>query len=1541
MFGAVAARGVVALSVAMDGVKAANETKLRFYFQGAQSLLIHCADEALSLGHEILGVITKAPQIVEWAERVGVPVVAPGADVAERVTEPFDWFLSVGNLSMVSETVLGKAKHGGINFHDGPLPRYAGLNATAWALMHREATHGITWHLMTSGVDEGDIVAQRVFDVAADETSFSLNTKCYEAAIESFSVMLGDLSKDRLQRKPQPKDGRSYFGRVDRPAGAATLDWRKPAAELAALVRALDFGPVENPLAQAKLRTNRGVLSASKAKHSKSPAGATSERTAGTIVSASDTELVVACGEGTIALSGITDLYGATADLEGLALDPLDDRHLQRLTEVHRQVAKREGAWRRRLELAQPTAFDAPQGERTATKTLDVSATVDELVAALMIVEARTQHRASGLTVGYCDATTADLVAGVSDDFAPIVPLVGELQDAIGIGEVVQVAAEARAASTKDGTFARDIFLRYPSLASRAHELARVDAITVVPGDANVEAPITVHVGDAITWRYPSAAEADIARLSEQVEGLLAALRADPAQPWRAASMLSDETLKRVLEEWNDTAREYDRAACLHQLFEAQAARTPHATALVDGNKEIAYAELDRRSNRLARQLAGHGVGPDVLVGVCVDRSADMVVATLGVMKAGGAYVPMDPAYPAERIALMLEDSGVQVVITNTERDTGAAVAIRVDHDEGADSSSPNVAVTSSNLAYAIYTSGSTGRPKAVMLEHRNVVNFFAGMDERLGWSEGDAPGVWLAVTSLSFDISVLELFWTLTRGFTVVLHGDKAHAGPARPNASKPITFSLMYFASDEGEHAEDKYRLLLEGAKFGDTNGFSAVWTPERHFHAFGGLYPNPSVAAAALSTITERIHLRAASVVMPLHHPVRVAEEWALVDNLSRGRVGIAFASGWQPNDFIIRHPERFEDRKQVMLESIDSVRKLWRGETMKATSPLGEEIEVRTLPRPVQAELPFWVTAAGNPETFRAAGKIGANVLTHLLGQTVDEVAEKIRIYREARQEAGHAGPGEVTLMLHTFVGPDEAVVRETVRGPMKDYLKSAVALVKAAAWTFPTFKQKADAAGKTPQEMFEEEELSPEDLDALLEHAFGRYYETSGLFGTPEHCIDMVDRLKGIGVDDIGCLLDYRVPSETVMAHLPYLLQVKEGAAPVDTSDGVAARIERHAVTHMQCTPSQMSLIVADDADRAALRGLKKVMVGGEAFPAALAQRVSMSTDGDVLNMYGPTETTIWSTTSGVPGDGAGVPIGRPMANTQVYLLDETKLPVPVGAAGELYIGGDGVARGYYQRPELTDERFGPNPFRDGERMYRTGDLARYREDGVIEFLGRVDHQVKLRGYRIELGEIEAHLARHEAVRDAVVIAREDTPGDKRLVGYVVTNANATVDLDALRESVAGHLPEHMVPSRLVALDELPLTPNAKVDRKALPAPDQLVARTAAYVAPSGGLERAIADIWGKLLHVEKIGLEDNFFDLGGHSLLAVQAHREVAALVEQKLSLTDLFRFPTVRSLVAHLERDDSQAKEENKARAATRKAGLARRAQLRNRRRS
>ncbi|MEM9291573.1 MAG: LLM class flavin-dependent oxidoreductase [Acidobacteriota bacterium] len=357
----------------------------------------------------------------------------------------------------------------------------------------------------------------------------------------------------------------------------------------------------------------------------------------------------------------------------------------------------------------------------------------------------------------------------------------------------------------------------------------------------------------------------------------------------------------------------------------------------------------------------------------------------------------------------------------------------------------------------------------------------------------------------------------------------------PLRPGAQGRLEFSLFYFSSDESRRATNKHRLLLEGARFADRHGFDAVWTPERHFHPFGGLYPNPSLASAALAMVTERIHLRAGSVVMPLHRPLRVAEEWALVDNLSGGRAGIAFASGWHAHDFAF-FPQHYKERRQVMAQGVEQVRRLWRGESVPVLDGRGNEVEVKIYPEPLQAELPFWLTAGGSEHTFRKAGEVGANLLTNLLGQSVEGVARRVEIYRSSLAEHGHdPDHGRVTLMLHSFLGESVEEVRRVVRDPFCQYLRSFGGLLDNLAQSMGVGTHG--------------EGLSEDDIDSVLSFAFDRYFNNSGLFGTPESCLELAQRLRDIGVDEVACLVDFGVDDDRVLASLEPLDALRRKLQP--------------------------------------------------------------------------------------------------------------------------------------------------------------------------------------------------------------------------------------------------------------------------------------------------------------------------------------------------------------------------------------------------------
>jgi amino acid adenylation domain-containing protein len=634
-----------------------------------------------------------------------------------------------------------------------------------------------------------------------------------------------------------------------------------------------------------------------------------------------------------------------------------------------------------------------------------------------------------------------------------------------------------------------------------------------------------------------------IERMVGHFQRLLEGVVANPEQRIGELPLLTESERHQLLVDFNDTKTDYPKDKCIQELFEAQVEKTPDAIALVFEERRLTYRELDNRANQLAHYLMRRGIGAHVLVGICMERSIEMIVGLLGILKAGGAYVPLVASYPEARLGLMLEDTQASLVVSDLASQNSlpphSAHVICLDRDWEEIAREPQVnpgnRSTADNLAYVIYTSGSTGVPKGVEVPHRGVVRLLFGVD----YVRLDRAQTFLHLAPISFDAATFEVWGAL-------LHGGKCV-------------------------------------------------------------LFPGKMPSAEEL-------------------------------------------------------------------------------GEVLK-------KHRVNTL----------WLTAA----------------------------------------------------LFNTVINEE-------------------------------------------PQ----------------------------------------------------------------------------------------------------------------------ALSEVKQLLIGGEALSVPHVKKgLAELLNTEIINGYGPTESTTFTCCYRIPrqldDNLTSIPIGKPIGNTQVYILDPHLNPVPIGVAGGIYIGGMGVARGYLNRPELTAEKFIPDPFSSDptSRLYKTGDRARYLPDGNIEFLGRMDDQIKIRGYRVELGEIETVLGQHSSLREAVVLAREDSPGDRRLVAYAVAAAGSTPSVHELRSFLQQKLPEYMVPSAFVFLELLPLTPNGKLDRKALPAPDQTRPELEeTFVAPRTPVEETLASIWAAVLKVDKVGIHDNFFELGGHSLLATQLISRIRETFKIDLPLRSLFEAPTIYGLAQRMQ---------------------------------
>lgn len=365
-------------------------------------------------------------------------------------------------------------------------------------------------------------------------------------------------------------------------------------------------------------------------------------------------------------------------------------------------------------------------------------------------------------------------------------------------------------------------------------------------------------------------------------------------------------------------------------------------------------------------------------------------------------------------------------------------------------------------------------------------------------------------------------------------------------------MEFAVMFFSSASQKRQGNKYDLLTKAAQYADQNGFSAIWTPERHFHEFGGHFPNPSVTSAALAVLTRNLKIRAGSLVSPLHHSIRIAEEWAVVDNLSNGRVAVSFGSGWNVDDFIF-FPERYSSRHTLMYEQIDTVKRLWKGESIVQQNSFGREVDISIHPRPIQPELPVWVTSSGNVETFIGAGAIGANILTHLIGQDVETLGQKIHAYRDSLERNGFdPGLGTVTLMLHTFMGTDTNKVKAKVRKPFREYLRSAISLEEKAA---------AGGGVISGGHQIDLHDIPPSVMEELLDLTFERYFRTAALMGAVSDCEPLVWQLEEIGVNEIACLVDFLEDEAAIIESLTYVNKLRKALLEENVRGNVQRTVE--------------------------------------------------------------------------------------------------------------------------------------------------------------------------------------------------------------------------------------------------------------------------------------------------------------------------------------------------------------------------------------------
>jgi amino acid adenylation domain-containing protein len=1144
---------------------------------GEGNLLIECAQILIKNNYKIVGIISPDRAIADWAKKQNI-IYFKNIQQSKQIflQTQCDYLFSIVNHTILNQEILELADTV-INYHDALLPTYAGVNATSWAIINGEKQHGITWHEMKLEVDEGNILKQVKIELEPSETALTLNAKCYQAAIISFQELIEELAVQKITPKSQDLQQRSYFARSQKPPGFGIIDFNNSAAVIDNLVRGLDFGNYPNPLATAKLVLNSNSGFDYVIVRKVKVLTALSARLPGTIVGIKKEQLIVATDSHDIAIEAIVSPQKQTKAIAelvanyqlevGQKLPEIDAKAIAELVKLKTQIAPSETYWLKQLSKCRPlslpleqisVASTSHQGNNYQKVKLPLSSTVTNLLQnSLEVTIAAFAIYLARLSSNYRISLGLDRLTN-DPWFARCVPCNLNIKPEQNFTSVLKIVSDRLRLNQQHQTYTTDIIARYPQLVANQTDFSVI--VTQVERDSPPPEKLPdCNLGLIIDrqqaeyfWSYnPQIFSAQtIETMIEQWTILLAGIASNDRCPIFQLPLISASECQKILSEWNYTDSNYPQDRCLHQLFEIKAVENPQAVAIVCQEESLTYGELEQKANQLACYLQSLGVRAETLVGVCLNRSLEMIIGLFAILKAGGAYLPLDPNYPTARLTYLLEDAGVEILLTQNKLldrlpQTSAKI-ICLDRDwQNIVAVNNNLVsnVNSHNLAYAIYTSGSTGNPKGVEIEHHSVVNTLCDIEQRFKIGSQDSI---LAVSSLSFDLSVYDIFGILGSGGTVII--------PQAENC-------------------------------------------------------PNP--------------------------------EHW---------------------------------------LELI------------------------------VQEGVTIWNSAP------------------------------------------------------------------------------------------------------------------------ALME-----------------------------------LLIDY------IMAN-----------------------------------------------DRPLPPSLRLVLLSGDRIsPNLVIGLQTLNPQLEIISLGGATEASIWSIYYPVTNLASGaktIPYGRPLNNQSFYILDRELQLMPIGATGELYIGGVGVARGYLHREQLTASKFMPNPFLKqtslnkrvgGDRLYKTGDLGRYLEDGNIEFLGRIDNQVKIRGVRVELGEIETTLLQYPGVKETLVAIAANNSQQKGIVAYCVCKS-ISITSRQLRDFLKTKLPEYAVPTAFVFLDALPLTPNGKINRQALlELPLNQLETENDFLPPQDRLEWQLSQIWSRILNVKPIGRNDDFFELGGTSLLALRLFEQIQSTFGKNLPLAILFQAPTIAQLAS------------------------------------
>jgi amino acid adenylation domain-containing protein len=1522
--------------------------KISLYFQmtlnakfscfsiGRESFLLPCCEALLAHGFQILGIISTGKSIEDWAQAHDIPLVSPTADLLDIFSQqPFDYLFSISNLTILSSEILALPRQGAINCHDSLLPKYGGMNAPSWAILNDERQHGITWHQIATEVDAGDVLDQVSLAIDPTETAFSLNSKCYEIILDSFDRLLDTIVAGELSPRAQDLTERSYFTRARKPSVGCILTWDWSAERIERTLRALTFGPYENYIGSLKLLLpeiadrpdidrliiiNKVELTATR-----------SRSLPGTIVAIGTDRLTIATNSCDLQLLEVSNLTGRALPIAavvelfhlhiGCKLSDLDVAAAERLQQIETKSVERERFWVERLASLAPLSLPYLEcNQSAATERVErrwyippqliefwrehyPTAALDRVVFGVLVAFLARLARQNCFDIGLKTVELQQQLAGLPQLFAREVPCRIEIDERRSFLANFESIGSQLTTVIQHQTFTQDLCWRYPELqsltgSSQTEQLPLCIEFEPASDRDRHRHGTTLAISAAghslyCDVRADSLERATICELLDRVQVFIDGIISEPDRPLAEISLLSARELQTTLVDWNDTHTADRSHECLHQLFERQVELTPKAIAISHYHQQLTYRELNDRANRLAHHLRAVGVGADLLVGICVERSIDTIVGILGILKAGGAYVPLDPAYPSERLATIFADAQISILVTQSplvaDLPAHQARVVCLDRDipDRAATHNPHIAVTPDNLAYVIYTSGSTGTPKGVLVEHRAVVNYATAAKIAFQTTATDRI---LQFTSLNFDVSAEEIYTCLTAGATLVLRteGMLESIGTFLAQCQEwqisVISLPTAYWHELTARLEIDRLTLpaSLRLVIIGGEQALAArlkEWQRAadgrvRLINAYGPTEATISALMCDLSGVDPDREI-------PIGRPIANMQAYVLDRQLAPCSVGVCgelylggiglargylnrpelTAAKFVPSPFDSISPRLYRtgdlvkylpDGQIHFLGRIDNQVKIrgFRVELGEIEAKLTERPEIQeaivtaTTATAGQQKLVAYLVPKRRDRQLEWWPSVGEYpVYDELLYYAMTNDRPRNRGYREAIERLV---PGRVVVDIGT--GKDAILARFCIEaGAAKVYaiessetaFNQAVATIERLglqAKIFPIY------GNSTQIEL-------PEAVDVCVSELIGTIGGSEGVAPI------LNDARRWLAAD--GMTIPQRCVTKIAAIELPAELRDRPGFLDLpkyyaqQVFDCVGRSFDlRLCVKNLPAT----SVISTEDV----FEDLVFTDIAPTAFTREINLTIAKSArlDGLLLwlNLYTVPDIVI----DNLKEANSWLPVYFPLFYPSIEV-----------------VAGDRIVATCRSWP--SDDGICPNYQIAGTLIQQNGRSVEFSYDSLHHDCPAVRHPF----YELLFpgGEIRA------------------------------IPAIAQLNNRELRAYLQRNLPDYMVPSAFVMLRSLPLTPNGKVDRRALPSPDPTqTSFGTAFVSPRTATERTLANIWQEVLGLPQIGTSDNFFDLGGHSLLAIRMFSEIERQLGSSLPLAILLQQQTIAQLAQTID---------------------------------